>query len=242
MKIWVAMSVATAALAMTVLAEEYEVTAEAMRSTDDQLIFTGTVRIEGQGLQLAADELVVVDGHYGLSGTPAQLWVEEQGVHTTVLGNQIDYSELTGLLELTAGGQLIQNELAITAGQLSYDINSNILAASGGVTMKDGTMTAHGDRVTTTGSRQALVIALVGSVGSPATITLPGTQGQQLEASAQRIDYNQGAGNVRLRGDAIANLGQESLSSAVISYDVAKGFFAAQPVDGSRVRAVIQAR
>ena len=228
-----------APLAAALAAEEYEISADSMRMVDGRFTFTGEVLVSGESLNLEADKIVVDNGEYDVSGSPARMVYKERGDVTNVTGNSIQYSEARDNVELRSGGSIVRGALRVDAGKISYDLAGRLLNAEGGVSFEEEEISASADSASSSGSGDSILLKLS---GKPATIDIPGRDGLRLQASASSIEYDQVRGVVRLLGGAVANLGRESLTGEEIDYDINSGSFTAEPSENGRVHATIKAQ
>ena len=227
-----------APLTSAIPAEEYDISADRMSMVDGRFTFTGEVVVSGESLNLEADKIVVDNGEYVVSGSPARLVYKERGDLTSVTGTSIEYSEAKDSVELTNGGSIVRGALRVDAGKISYDLAGRLLNAAGGVSFEEEDISASADSASSSGSGDSILLKLS---GKPAMIDVPGRDGLRLQASASIIEYDQVQGVVRLLGEAVANLGRESLRGEEIDYDINSGSFTAEPSENGRVHATIQA-
>ena len=239
------MSLATAMLALSsltilalpVVAAEYVVTADTMQSDDGIFVFTGEVAIVSDGLELAAEELTVQNDIYQISGSPAKLVLRDKGVATTAHGSFMTYDSKNELLEIAQGGGLTQGDLEILAGTIKFNVPGQHLEAYGSVRITGAELAGRGDSAVSSGSKDKLVLILT---GEPAQLDLASDDGQELNASASRIEISQVERQVQMKGSAQAILGPQNVSGDVIKYDLERSAFVVLPDKGGRVRAVIK--
>ncbi len=205
---------------------------------DGRFTFSGDVLVTGGGLRLEADEIVVFEGVYEVSGSPARMSYTSAGAVTNLSGSSIVFSDEDGSVELGSGGVVSRGPMRVSAGRVSYSLEGRSLAAGGGVEFEDGDISATGSAVSA-GGGDSLLLRLT---GSPALIDMPGGEDVRLQASAESIEYDETRGKVRLQGGVVANLGKERLVGETIDYDVRQGSFVAEPDEDGRVHATIQTR
>ena len=256
----------------TSFAQNYEVHANSMEATDNKYIFQGDVIIESENLNLKADNLIVEQELYLITGSPAELNIIEENVQANIVGNNLTMNKDQYLVQGSpAQLYIIENDLNayLLGEEISYSGENNLIELTNGGELKLNDLNITAGYINFDLNSQTLIanqqVSFVEEtllakaisatanltqnninvelLGEPAEINITNNLAEgKLIATANLIEFNENTNIIQLTGNAIANLGTERIEGESITFDVAKGEFVVEPSEGGRVKATIKAR
>lgn len=219
------------------VARELEITSAAMENDGVLTEFRGNVHITGENLDLRADFISfdTTTNLYGIRGTPAIVELGSATITTSITAPAVDYDAAQRQVRISGGGHITHGKLEVQAMSITYDETAASIAANQDVRISEDNYAATGTQaqVRNLAGNTALVIK-----GVPATFNTRHGEAD-LQARANRIEYDRATSIVRLLGNASARYGNEHLSGESLTYNLRLGTFSAAPSTNGRVTAII---
>lgn len=237
MKNCLAILVCVLLVASPAMAREFEITSATMHSNGTVIEFSGEVHIADEKLNLYADllSLDTATNIYDIRGTPATVEFSSAAGTTSVIAATIGYDSTKHQARISGGGRIVHGELELRAMSMVYDELAASMTADQDVSVNEGSYAATGTlaQIRNLTGNKILIIE-----GMPATFNAAHGD-TELQAQANRIEYDHGTDSVLLAGNATAKYGSEYLSGEAITYNLRRGTFTAAPSSGERVTIII---